>query len=200
MSNQPLNPQTILQTAEAVLKRYGPGKATVVDVAAALGVSHGSIYRFFPSKQALRDAVVQRWLARVSDALAPLSQENGPPLEDLLAWFQALRHVKLSQLREEPELFEAFRVMAGESRDVLAAYKAQLEDQVAAILRRGIEAGVLAPTAPEQTAHALMEATSLYHHPSQAFHWNRPDSDESFNQLWQLLIHGLATRSEPHRK
>ncbi|WP_285680262.1 acyltransferase domain-containing protein, partial [Kitasatospora phosalacinea] len=44
-----------LRTAEDVLRRYGPAKATVVDVARALGVSHGSVYRHFGTKAALRE-------------------------------------------------------------------------------------------------------------------------------------------------
>ena len=53
----PLTPERILQAAEEVLRRHGPAKANVVDVARALGVSHGTVYRHFPSKQALREAV-----------------------------------------------------------------------------------------------------------------------------------------------
>ena len=45
-----------------MLRRFGPAKTTVVDVARALDVSHGSVYRHFPSKAALRDAVTERWL------------------------------------------------------------------------------------------------------------------------------------------
>ena len=65
---EPLTAETILDTAEEVLRRFGPAKASVVDVARALDVS-GSVYRHFPSKAALRDAVTQRWLARVSEPL-----------------------------------------------------------------------------------------------------------------------------------
>ena len=71
MSETALTPDRILDAAEETLTRYGPAKTTVVDVARALGVSHGSVYRHFPSKAALRDAVTERWLARVSDPLAP---------------------------------------------------------------------------------------------------------------------------------
>lgn len=61
---EPLTPERILETTEEVLRRFGPTKATVVDVARALGVSHGSVYRHFPSKAALREAVTDRWLAK----------------------------------------------------------------------------------------------------------------------------------------
>ena len=87
----PHAPSAILEAAEDVLRRYGPAKATVVDVARALGVSHGSVYRHFPSKAALRDAVTERWLDRLSgplekvvdrqDAGAATDPALGPPAE-----------------------------------------------------------------------------------------------------------------------
>ena len=66
MTESALTPEQILEAAEDVIRRFGPTKATVVDVARALGVSHGSVYRHFASKAALRDAVTERWLARIA--------------------------------------------------------------------------------------------------------------------------------------
>jgi AcrR family transcriptional regulator len=56
----PLTREQVLTAAEDVLRRYGPDKATVVDVARALGVSHASVYRHVRSKAELRSAVTQR--------------------------------------------------------------------------------------------------------------------------------------------
>ena len=53
--NVVLTPERILETTEEVLRRFGLAKATVVDVARALDVSHGSVYRHFPSEASLRD-------------------------------------------------------------------------------------------------------------------------------------------------
>ncbi len=78
MSEAALTADRILDAAEEVLTRYGPAKTTVVDVARALGVSHGSVYRHFASKAALRDAVTERWLARVSGPLARRSSPRTP--------------------------------------------------------------------------------------------------------------------------
>ena len=77
--NQPLSPEAILDTAEEVLRRYGPAKASVVDVARALGVSHGSVYRHFGSKAALRDAVTETiWFGRASLAFSTPSRWCSP--------------------------------------------------------------------------------------------------------------------------
>ena len=65
MNEVVLTRERILEAAEDVLRRFGPSKATVVDVARALGVSHGSVYRYFASKAELRDAVTQIWLSRI---------------------------------------------------------------------------------------------------------------------------------------
>src|SRR5512144_414821 len=64
MNDPALTRERILEAAEDVLRRFGPSKATVVDVARVLEVSHGSVYRHFPSKAALRDGVAELWLAR----------------------------------------------------------------------------------------------------------------------------------------
>jgi len=76
------------------MRRYGPAKATVVDVARVLEVSHGSIYRHFPSKAVLRDAVAERWLHRVSTPLAVIAAEQGAAIERLQRWLERLISLK----------------------------------------------------------------------------------------------------------
>ena len=73
-----LTPERILEVTEDVLRRYGLAKATVVDVARALDVSHGSVYRHFPSKASLREAVAKRWLDRASAPLLEIAEATGP--------------------------------------------------------------------------------------------------------------------------
>src|SRR5215510_6542374 len=89
-----LTPEQILEAAEEVLRRFGPTKATVVDVARALGVSHGSVYRHFPSKAALRDAVTEQWLARMSEPLLEVMAEDAPASKRLRHWFDWLIKTK----------------------------------------------------------------------------------------------------------
>src|SRR6478609_6286079 len=100
-----LSTQAILDTAEEVLRRYGPAKASVVDVARALNVSHGSVYRHFPSKAALRDAVTERWLARVSEPLEAVAEGSGPAPARLERWLRALFAAKYKRVCEDPEMF-----------------------------------------------------------------------------------------------
>src|SRR3954449_7130464 len=90
----PLTREEILEAAEEALRRFGPGKATVVDVARALGVSHGSVYRHFPSKAALRGAVTAAWLARISGSLEIVADTETPAVERLHRWLRELIDTK----------------------------------------------------------------------------------------------------------
>ena len=106
---EPLTQESILDTAEEVLRRFGPAKTTVVDVARALDVSHGSVYRHFPSKAALRDAVTERWLDRVSAPLELVVAAAGRRPARLRAWVRLLAATKQGIAREDPELFATFQ-------------------------------------------------------------------------------------------
>ena len=46
--------ERILAAATALLRKHGPAKVTVLDVAARAGMSHPNVYRHFKSKSALQ--------------------------------------------------------------------------------------------------------------------------------------------------
>jgi AcrR family transcriptional regulator len=95
----PLSKENILDAAEQVLRRFGPDKTSVVDVAKVLKVSHGTLYRHFSSKVALREAVTERWLYQ--NILAPLKdvteQFDGNAKAQLRMWLDTLiRNITIS--------------------------------------------------------------------------------------------------------
>ena len=192
MTETSLTPDRILDAAEETLTRFGPAKTTVVDVARALGVSHGSVYRHFASKAALRDAVTGRWLARVSDPLDKIVREDGPAPGRLRRWFDTLIATKRRKAEVEPELFATYQVILAESREVIRDHVDTLVAQVSAIIADGIARGEFAPVDPDATGRALFYATVRFHAPVHASEWNDPGLDKAFDDLWSVLLRGLA--------
>src|SRR5579883_1801914 len=90
----PLALDKILATAEDVIRRFGPAKATVVDVARALGVSHTAVHKHVGSKAGLRDLVVGRWLEATVAPLRAIAAERGPAPKRLRKLIDALIAVK----------------------------------------------------------------------------------------------------------
>jgi AcrR family transcriptional regulator len=167
-----LTREAILQAAEEVLRRYGPAKTNVVDVARALNVSHGSVYRHFPSKAALREAVAERFLDSVS---APLEE-----IDDAREWFDALIASKRARALQDPELFATYVALATESGDVVQRHVENLIGQLTAIV------------GDERVARAMFHATARFHDPRHAATWGDPQIDEDFEGVWALLAQATA--------
>lgn len=194
MHDAVLTREKILEVAEDVLRRFGPAKTTVVDVARALGVSHGSVYRHFPSKAALRDAVVHRFLERVSRPLEAIVAEDKPAGDRLYCWCRALIRAKHKKLLSEPELFATYMALASEARDVVTAHVEKLQEQLGAILVDGMARGEIVTADPRQLARALSDATARFHHPAFAATWASPRIDDDFEAVWQIILPGLVSR------
>ncbi len=198
MATETLTPERILEAAEDVLRRYGPAKANVVDVARALGVSHGSVYRHFPSKAALRDAVTERWLASISAPLAAVADEEGAAPERLQRWLDLLVHSKRRKALEEPELFATYVELAAGAREVVTAHVDTLVGQLRRIITDGIARGEFKIPDPSAAARAVFDATTRYHNPAHAAAWSEPDIDASYENVRALILAGLTPR-RPHR-
>ncbi len=193
MSDPVLTPKRILATAEDVLRRFGPGKATVVDVARALGVSHGSVYRHFPSKAALRDAVAEAWLSRIAEPLEAIAAEPGDALMRAHRWLLCLSRAKRSRLAEDPELFATYLALIADSRDVIARHVDHLREMVAKILADGVAAGTIPPQDCARSARAVLDATTRFHNPVHAAEWSDPALEADLNMVWQMIRAGLLS-------
>lgn len=194
MTDQVLTREQVLDAAEEVLRRYGPAKATVVDVARALGVSHGSVYRHFPSKAALRDAVTERWLKRASGPLEAIVAEDRPAPERLRRWFDALLAIKRAKVRAEPEMFATYEALVEEFRDSVTRHLETLADHVTRIIADGVESGEFVSRDARASAWAVLNATSRFHNPVHALEWKEPGIDDAFEGVWDLIVSGLRAR------
>lgn len=192
MSDSVLTPQRILEAAEEVLRRFGPSKATVVDVARVLGVSHGSVYRHFPSKAALRDAVTERWLSEISAPLAAAANQKGPAPEHLRHWFDLLIESKRRRMWHDPELFATYLELVDEAREVVKAHVEHLVGQIAQIIAEGIEQGAFTVADAHSAAQAVFDATARFHNPVHAAEWADPNIAMAFEQVWSLVMRGLG--------
>lgn len=190
-TSETLTAERILEATEEVLRRHGPAKATVVDVARALGVSHGSVYRHFRTKAALREAVTKRWLDRATGMLAEIAAQDRDPEARLRDWLAALFEAKRRKAGDDPELFATYTVLAGESVTTVVEHLTELTDQLTRVVRDGIDAGTFTVADPAVAALAVFQATGRYHDPVYAREWEQPGAEEEFTALVDLLVRGL---------
>ena len=187
----PLTRDRILNTAEDVIRRFGPAKATVVDVARALGVSHAAVYRHVATKAELRDLVVGRWVETIMPPLRVIAAGKGAAPAKLRRLFDTLVAVKRRRAAEDPELFAAYRTLAVDAQSVAAAHVDELIELAATIIRAGVTEGTFRRVDAAAAARGVLVATSRFHHPVHFAEWVDPGIDVAYEDVWKLLMAGL---------
>ncbi|SEQ41198.1 TetR/AcrR family transcriptional regulator [Microlunatus flavus] len=122
------NRDKILRTARALLRE--PGELRLNAVARASGVGQGTLYRHFPTREALLAAVYER---DVDDlvAAAPELLASLPPLEALSAWFERVT----AYARLKRDVFAALEV--GTWRDLADHSLGPIGDAIELVLAAG---------------------------------------------------------------
>lgn len=128
--------EALLEAAAQVFERHGYAAGTTNRIAARAGVSIGSLYQYFPNKDALLLALVQRHVdegaARMGPLLAELA-DDPPPLRDALqslvaglvalhAGRPALHRVLFEEAPRPPALRRRLDGLADAAAGAIAAY------------------------------------------------------------------------------
>ncbi|MEK5253922.1 TetR family transcriptional regulator [Paenibacillus sp. FSL F4-0125] len=195
MSNDlPLSKENILDAAEQVLRRFGPDKTSVVDVARVLKVSHGTLYRHFSSKSALREAVTERWLHyNILDPLKVITEQfDGTAKEQLRLWLDTLIRSKRTYAVDDSEMFAMYASVTLEAVDMITQHVDQLIEQITRIIEKGIQTEEFRALESRVTARAIFNATSRFHHPAHAKEWLAAKIDQEFNAVWDLILFGIS--------
>jgi AcrR family transcriptional regulator len=81
------NRERLIDAARDVFREQGYD-ASLDEVAKRAGVGAGTLYRHFPSRDVLMDAIMQSWVDRVNDSADKVLVREGEPRDLLLEWFE----------------------------------------------------------------------------------------------------------------
>jgi AcrR family transcriptional regulator len=168
----------IVDTAERLFRTLGYQKTAVADIARELGMSPANVYRFFPSKLAINEAVCARMLDALDRRVMALG--NGPesPPDRLRAMFRLMQRETMALFFEERRLHDMVNAALEQNWPVIREHVRTLEAAVAAILRAGQANGTFAVLDPERTARLVHATTTVFTYPSLvalACTWERPE-------------------------
>jgi AcrR family transcriptional regulator len=156
----------ILEVAEEMFRRVGYQKTTVADIAAALGMSAANVYRFFPSKGAINEAICARLCEEMAGVTWRAARAGGSAAERLeQALVDLHRHAYATFLKEK----RMHDMVAAALEENWPAIKANIE-RIATIyeglIREGIESGEFAVDDPHAAAQAIKAGFASRVHPT----------------------------------
>jgi AcrR family transcriptional regulator len=155
----------IMDTAEALFRRLGYAKTAVADIAAELSMSPANVYRFFPSKNAIVEAICQRCLAEVEAKAWEVARAHGPAGERLERLILEILKFHKENLLTEQRVNDLVLAAIELSWDTIRAHKDVMRTVVETILRDGIASGEFEPVEPHETAHLILLSVLPFTHP-----------------------------------
>jgi AcrR family transcriptional regulator len=167
----------IVETAEALFRRLGYAKTAVADIAAELGMSPANVYRFFPSKNAIVEAICQNCLKELEENAWAAARAKGPAARRLERLFLEILAYHKDNLLTEKRVNDIVLVAMELSWDAIRRHKEVMHTIVEVLLRDGIVAGEFEEVDPRKTAALIMQSMVAYCHPILLGHALQEHSD-----------------------
>jgi AcrR family transcriptional regulator len=153
--------ELILEAAKSVFGRLGYSKATLDDIAHAIGLKKPTLYYYYKSKEVLFiEAFSQEWKDSLY-RIKKIAEQEPDPHKQLLLYIQSsLRYyqeivtqhtISIKVLIETRSLFQK----------LFAESRAKETNYYAAVIKDGIEKGVFIPCEGERVGYSIMVVKDL---------------------------------------
>jgi AcrR family transcriptional regulator len=170
------NRQRILEVAKEAFTRSG-ANSSLDDIAKHAGVGAGTLYRHFPTREALLEAVYRTEVEKLAAAERQFVQ-NMPPIEALRAWMLLF----VDYIATKKIIAPALNKLVGGPSKMFEASGAQIKGAIHALVERAIESGDLRPDLdPFDLLRALIGVSNVA---------SGPDWQQSARRLVDILITG----------
>ncbi len=158
-------PDEVLDAALELFMEKGFAATRVDDIAKRAGLSKGTVYLYFPSKEAVLEGLVRRAIIPIADsALVALRDYEGDPRVVIATVIKMLGH-RFADPRIVAIPKVVFREVLGFPH-LAQMYRAEVLDRVLPVIigliRKGIEQGYLRQVDPELTVRSIVGPLLLH--------------------------------------
>ena len=170
------NRERVLEAAKRAFTRSG-ANASLDDIANEAGVGPGTLYRHFPTREELLQAVYRSEMEKLAAAERKFAQSM-PPIEALRAWLLLF----VDAIETKQIIAPVLSTLIGDPKKVFAASHEQIHEALRALVTRAIKSGdVRRDLDPMDLLRALIGVAHVA---------TSPDWQQSARRLVDILIIG----------
>jgi AcrR family transcriptional regulator len=170
------NRDRILEAAKRAFTRSG-ANTSLDDIAKQAGVGPGTLYRHFPAREELLQAVYRSEMEKLAAAARKFAQSM-PPVEALRAWLLLF----VDAIETKQIIAAALNTLIGDPKKVFASSYAQIREALRTLVKRAIKSGDMRKDLdPMDLLRALVGVANVN---------TSPDWQQSAKRLVDILIIG----------
>ncbi|MCX6320791.1 MAG: TetR/AcrR family transcriptional regulator [Bacteroidia bacterium] len=156
-SEKSIKVQLIIEVAQRRFGLYGVEKTSMQEIADDLKLSKAFLYYYFPDKERLYKAVVEKeqneFLARISEKILNIQEPElllREYVSTRLSYFRTL--LNISRLR-----LEAYSDLKPVFRETISLFKEKEKEIIVRIFEKGVSKGIFSIKDPDQTASLFLD-------------------------------------------
>jgi AcrR family transcriptional regulator len=171
------NRERLVETAKTAFAELGP-EVPLEEIARRAGLGIGTLYRHFPTRDAIVSAVYRHGVEQLGSAAIRLLEEL-PPAEALRAWMELF----VEYIATKKLIAPALNALVGGPAELFASSAPRISDAIALLVARAEAAGEIRPGVdPLDLLYALLGI---------CYGRNQPDWQPSALRLIRILMDGL---------
>jgi AcrR family transcriptional regulator len=174
----------------------GYAKTAVADIARALSMSPANIYRFFPSKAAINEAICEKHFAGVHGILRAIMAEDRPAAERLERFVLELHRYNKTRCVSERRLHDMVSAGMEENWSAVERHIAAIHEMIADLIADGVRRREFASeVAPVDASNAICTACTGVLHPTLIAQFAHKDLEEDARRVVRYLLRAIAPRA-----
>jgi AcrR family transcriptional regulator len=158
--------ERILATAEEHFRRVGYAKTAVADIAAELRMSPANVYRFFPSKGAIVEAICQKLLGESHRMIDAIASEDAPAADRIERIVLELHRYNKRTYTAERRMHDMVAVAMEENWGAIEAHFAMIVSVIAGCVADGVRRGEFPPQDVPLAALTVKNCLASVMHPA----------------------------------
>ena len=155
----------ILTEAERLFRHYGYSKTTMADIADGCDMSAANLYRFFPSKLALVEAICGRITSESERLLYDIVRADAPASVRLERFIKQMHQYTLENLLDHRKVHEMVVVAMEEQWHAVRAHLDRVALYIGEIIKDGIASGEFPQQDVQRAAKCVHSAMACLCHP-----------------------------------
>ena len=160
----------LLEVVDDLIRKRGAVDISMTDLAAAAGMSPSNLYRIFDNKEALLEAVAERFFAEKVRIMVEVTESDLPVRDKMYQYFARRYLAMVEQFEDEPDLLKSYLEIGQQYFEVVRGYVDLGDHYLSLIVAEAMEQGYFEGLSIDEAVSLINQMVQCYTNPDALFY------------------------------
>lgn len=157
--------EQLLEVVDDLVRKRGSADISMTDLAVAAGMSPSNLYRFFENRDALLEAVAERFFAEKVRIMEEVTASDLPVRDKMFQYFGRRFELMVEQYEAEPDLLKSYLEIGQQHFEVVRGYVDLGDHYLALIVAEAMEQGYFEGLSIDESVSLINQMMQCYTNP-----------------------------------